>query len=96
MLLRADFGGLTDLQSQISRSVSNVEGIMSNWMTQARAMREDWPDQAGFTFDEVDAQHRKWVQTCNTMHQQTGVGCGQYNDAAQNALATSCSRIAST
>lgn len=92
-LLRANFGELDYLQGQLNQSVAEFGQVMDSWMAEAAKLKADWPDSAGFTFEELEMEHRQIEQLNRQMQAQCGAGVGNANAACQNAVASAVGRM---
>lgn len=92
-LIKANFGGLTDLTNQIRNTVTAVNQEMDTWRSTAGATSADWLDNAGGQFTEVSAAWDQVSAAQQAMLEALGGGVDTTNTEMQAAVQSSAARI---
>lgn len=92
-LIKANFGGMSDLTNQIRNTVASVNQEMDTWRSTAGATSADWLDGAGGAFGEVSAAWEQVSAAQQTMLDALGSGVDQTNTEMQAAVQQSAARI---
>ncbi|HEY3710577.1 MAG TPA: hypothetical protein VGL64_14440 [Amycolatopsis sp.] len=95
MLIKGNFGQLDSLSSQIMGTVGKVQQEMDTWRTASGATANDWLDQAGGQFSEVN---QAWQQVSTAQQDMLTAlrgGVVKANGELQQALASAKARVGS-
>ena len=95
MVIKGNFTQLGDVTQQIINTADKVAGEMETWQREAGTAEENWLDNAGSQFGEVNAAWKQVSASHTAMLQALGGGVGRTNDEFQTMVASSRGRIGS-
>ena len=95
-LVKADFGMLDDLSSQLRNTLQAIQADMDSWAQAVGLAGAAWLDGAGAEFGEVSAAWDQVSMAQQDMLNALGVGVVNANQEYSDTLRAAISRVGST